>query len=250
MNKLKTLELALYLNRLKFLEQKLVSEALIFEKKNPTSIPPDEITDFVKSYIVLVYGETEEFVETLSLAHFDHIIKHLELLQNKFLSGNKINKANKKIFSQVLGPLVNNDSKKSQMLMSILSNETKSNYEACKKLLASLISNLKSMRKDVFYNNGLNAKDLEKLFDRSGFDTINRFIDLRNDLNILTFKRCRFAHTGIRNAASEIQSNMPDAIAVTYLPTAREETKKINQIARQLTDLVTELISLPTVDLS
>lgn len=218
----------------------------VLRRKIRRRCPPNEIIDLVKSYVVLAYGETEEFVEILSLAHIDHIVRNLDWLEVTVKSNAKIKKAERVILEELVGDFFADDVKKYNLFLKILSNDSKVKADEAIRLIAATISRFKSMRKDVFYNNGLNSEDLEKLFDRVGFDTINRFIDLRNDLNILTFKRCRFAHTGIRNSNSEIQANMPDTIAVSYDPLAKEETKKISQIARHLTDFVDKLVLLPS----
>ena len=67
-------------------------------------------------------------------------------------------------------------------------------------------SKIKAKRKEISQNNSLNSTELSKLFDRKEFDTEDRFVDLRNDLDRLTQLRGIYAHTGIGHVVAGIRA--------------------------------------------
>lgn len=242
---IENLSLKAYKTRLNFLAKEFVNPAIVFEEKNPTAIAPDYIIDLVRAYVVLVYAETEELVEILSLSHLNYLTRHLEWLKIQFSSGRKFDKPTRIILVDIFPPLFHADEKKKRLSIEIIDNKLSQNKETYAKLIDSMINSLKNTKRNIFNNNGLNSTDIDKLFDKNGFETATEFFELRNDLNILTFKRCRFAHTGKVNPDSEIQKNMPCTISIGYIPRATEEIKNTQKIFNYLEKLVHKLKELP-----
>jgi len=225
-------ELARYHNRLKSLEH-LIENGIASSKKS-TALPDREL-DKTKAFVVLAYAETEEFVEACSLHLIGKIEGFVEELKSEIVKGKPVsNFKAADVIKKCTPLLVGGDKKKKEEIVAICSLKPVKDAKVANQAFALIISRLTDKRNEVRQNNGLNQRDLTKLFDRLGFETEDRFIDLRNDLDILTTKRSEFAHTGAGYLISAIK-DLPDPVSVQKL---------VKQVAVHIEDFVNKLNSI------
>ncbi|WGS50152.1 hypothetical protein LFL96_01185 [Paraburkholderia sp. D15] len=225
-----------YQRRLKSLEHLIEGGVGISKRGEPL---PEKELDKTKAFVILAYAETEDFIEGCSL----YLIATIEELSVRIKGELKKGKpVSNKQFAGTLkgcfGKLVPSQDRRRKDLLDVCAMKPVVDINAANQAFAFARACLAAKRNEVGKNNGLNKADLSKLFDKLGFDTEENFVNLRNDLDLLTTKRSGFAHTGAGYLVSAAQL-LPDPIA---------ERNFVQQLSRGIEEFVTAFSVLPVLE--
>ncbi len=199
---------------------------------------PERELDKTKAFVILSYAETEEFIESCSLCLINSIEGFSTRLKPELRKGKPVVSSEfAGALKRCFGALLTNDSRKKDLL-DVCSMKPVADVKVVARAFAYASSCLNAKRNEVSKNNGLNKADMSKLFDKLGFDTEANFIDLRNNLDILTTKRSRFAHTGLGYSVS----------AVTEQPDPINERNFVRRLSADISKFVAALDALPKLN--
>ncbi len=194
--------------------------------------------DQTRAYVVSVYAETETFIEAISLALQLRVLDFVSLVETEVNDKKKIAKSTAQDGRKYLLPLVDGDKNKRKEFELILSCKILPKDLNVEGVFKYLRSQLKSRIKNLDANNSLNKSDMAKMFDKSGYDTENDFFELRNDLNILTTRRCQFAHQGIVSAVNDYIRKEIQPATVIYEPDPKSEKELASKVIINIRKLI------------
>ncbi len=189
--------------------------------------------DKLKAYVVLCYAELEGFFEYLShklTGAVEECIPHFEMAaqQGKNVTRN-VGRFGTAVFPKIL--------RKSSTDVLLLVNGSRKKIIAERASIDEALTRIPGVirhhRSVISANNGLNSADCEKLFDHIGFPTQAQHWQLINNLNTLTAKRGKLAHSG--------DAVMSPGVSAYWIPDPKSEFDLINSIDKAIPLFVDDL---------